>query len=1308
MQLRPLRASILLTVSCISAGAQTTSDAPPEYLGFAQPRVASDARKDLTAADAAIQVENWREAVALLDHLLGPATRPDAGPRIDLEGDSVSSDDGIRFGSVAIEVKARIAKLPPAGLDAWNERRGNKPQAEEAPAAPAEPARPADWSCVSGRPDHAALELPADAEWNPGGYARWIHELTNPRKLQSKTPAKNAYYAYSPMQLVASGDLLIGRSHQDIVALDRKTGAVRWRVDSELPQNEQTSQEASGIDSWRYFSDLGGWALAVIAGDRDLVVVTSKSGRGRVVQSKLEFQRNFLRAYDAKTGALQWHRGGADDPDEAIRSLTFTAPPVRAGDKGEVLVAPATSDTGYFAVGLTFSGGLLWVKKIYDYLPEHFELLDESLGLGAALASSGNIIVGSPGQGLIFAINARGETLWESRYPSGVRKTPNDPRWAPGHPIVTGGKVIASPFDGDCVLALDVKSGATLWTKRYLAGYQLLIGADASRAYAIDTIGRVTALAAADGTLVWASEPLGTPAGRGLVTSSKLYVPIARSLFLLDPAKGAVLKRCKIWDERLPDPCPGNLFLSRGELMVGGPWGFACFEPYEATLAGLDSLGIREQLLRRAMVSHALGKYGEALDSLRKAIASTSEESARESLRAELLQITQEAAANTKDLSFIRRVLEEPELIPTKAHRTAFVLRAAELLEKESPAEAAKLYREVLESPAGGDVVVSPAGAYVDVQVYASDALRELVTSGKVEPQPAEDQKIASWIESAVGSESCCERLSAIALRYSHSPATAGASARLSRAAELAGDLAMALSHLDRMLADDPRLAASPGLRELADGLRARIDEERKKREPAPATFDVARPWKRVFLGKSEGTELVSSADGSEPLPGMLLSRDGVLALLDEKGTVVWKHKRENVPDLKEARAKLQGALVEPALAFAMEGRTFVFNAFGLLDISGLGTPSATARSWFASQHPLEKLGASSAQPAAARVTVSPKNVAPQPKITVNDNANTFARVAFGANGDPCIVDPDGTLIVFERRTGRIGFKSDATNEASAGAPAPIGRLIAVESAKPPGLIVYDPRTRARTVISTPATPWRGILVPGIAAVADSSAGVQVRALSSSASDAGVAGDDAGVSRALWRDVKARGFLSLAHADAVQVIAVESGGKLTSRAIRSGRIRWSVPFPDGASPLKVFELDGGRSAPGDLVIAASRGIDPEDGRGVLGQKVAQDLIFLRVSLGGEKRWEASAAEGGVSYAGARVIAGKDSWVIAFGHKVKDWRARAVVLDIDKGTFRDLFEISLEAKPSYPPPSLLVTRSGLAMGTTGVFALFQPE
>jgi hypothetical protein len=153
-----------------------------------------------------------------------------------------------------------------------------------------------------------------------------------------------------------------------------------------------------------------------------------------------------------------------------------------------------------------------------------------------------------------------------------------------------------------------------------------------------------------------------------------------------------------------------------------------------------------------------------------------------------------------------------------------------------------------------------------------------------------------------------------------------------------------------------------------------------------------------------------------------------------------------------------------------------------------------------------------------------------------------------------------------------------------------------------------------------------------------------------------------------------------------------------------------MTFPDGVSPVRTYELDGADGLAGDIIIASCRAIDPEDGRGVLGQRVAQDLHLARVSRDGTKRWELEAARGGVAFDGARFRArGKDGevWILFFNQKTAAWKTRAVVLDVEKGTMKDLFSLDLEEKPNHPPPRWCAAIGGIAVETSGRVAFFAP-
>ena len=117
--------------------------------------------------------------------------------------------------------------------------------------------------------------------------------------------------------------------------------------------------------------------------------------------------------------------------------------------------------------------------------------------------------------------------------------------------------------------------------------------------------------------------------------------------------------------------------------------------------------------------------------------------------------------------------------------------------------------------------------------------------------------------------------------------------------------------------------------------------------------------------------------------------------------------------------------------------------------------------------------------------------------------------------------------------------------------------------------------------------------------------------------------------------------------------------------------------------------------------------DPDDGRGVPGSKIPQELHAVRVAGDGRKVWQTELARGGVHCDGARLALGPEAWILVFTQKEKSWRTRAVVLHPATGVATDLFEHPLEMKANYAPPKLQWTADGIAVGSFGSWAFFAP-
>ena len=1256
---------------------------PPLHEGAAAIEESREASGNLRAADAALAAEKWSEAAAILDALLGSPERA-AGSRVRGENPVLVTGDGILYRSASHEARLRVKKLleTAGGRDAWRARRGDAAEpapAEGTPSASAPSPAAGEWTGVLGGPDRAAPEGTPGVE--VGSYARWAHRLTNYRKLESSQPARNYYYAYFPMQAATWKDLIYIRSHQDIVALAASTGEVRWRLDSTVPAAEQSSKTSgsSGFDSFRYFSDIGGWSVTVVPGEPDRVVAISRPARGTVASNALRFPDSQLLAFEARTGAPSWKRGGSEDPSEALRSLSFAAPPAEALSGGKrVLAAPAVSPDGYWVAALAPTGDLVWLTKIHAFAPSKLGVITSSLALGAGLAASGQYVAGAPGHGLVFALGDGGEVIWARRHASSIRENPFDPRWAPGHPIIASGVVVAAPFDGESLMAIELETGALLWEERLAAGYHALLGADRERVYRMDMDGRITAVSLRAGATLWTGEPLGPPSGRAFVASGRIHAAADGQVVVLESATGAIISRARIWDERIETPAPGNLFPSRAGLLAMGPWGIACIETHEQSWKGLESLALRERRLRKSRLCRAGGKYEESLHELREVLATTGDPGEAAKLKAELLDVAQEASRVTRDAAFIRRVLGEPDLVTSPEHRIGFLLRSADILRESAPAEAARLYAELAAAP-GEAVVETPEGMIADARTYASDCLRELASGGRAAIDEAAEEAADAELERAD-----TEAKLLVVARRPHVLAAARAHALLSSMAAGDGQPAAAVNHLRRLVDDFPALGSAE--------VKARLEELRAEASAAPepprdAGLDVERPWKKIFEDEAPGAALFAMAEGSDPLPGLLILESRGAVLLDAAGRRKSTFRLEGLPALERMRDRISDVLIEPAVAHARGDRLLLFTGVGVHEALGAVNGESGVRVWHGLEHPLiAQLG-----PAGA----SSKEAAPaKKKASFNDNWNLYPRTEFPPDGSPHVLEARGGLTVLERSSGRIRYRSAAPAERPAGAPRVAGNLIAVESADPRGVVLHDTAAKRRLVVGTPGTPWRCEIVPGIALVVETPDGIQVRELAQGFPT-------------LWRDRRPRGLPSLAHADAVQVIVAERGGKLASRSLRSGRLRWSISFPAGACPVKAIR-PGGKEGESDLILASSRDIDAEDGRGVLGSRLARDLFFTRISLDGTRRWEVQAARGGVAFEPTRWVLPDGKWILVWNENAGGWRTRASVLDPATGALRSLFEHPLATSPNLPPPRWCITPRGIGVGTLEGWALYAPN
>lgn len=297
---------------------------------------------------------------------------------------------------------------------------------------------------------------------------------------------------------------------------------------------------------------------------------------------------NFLSAYDARTGKVQWNRAADDEvKDGSEGGVGFMSAPVACGN---VLLTPTTDGGSMWLYGLSPDDGrTLW--KTY--------LCDEPLGgcepwSPMSVAVEGRDAYVLCGAGVVFAVDGTsGAIRWVVRYertPKGAtgRRMIRNPYnrtqmeeysgWMEDKVIPLGRQLIVMASDHDKLLCLDCRTGDMLWDSPrtlpggpavdYCIGVQgrglFVAGRTSVRRYDIPT-----------GKFTWeypgkdkndTPDPAMESYGRGVLTEDAVYVPVKDSVVRLTLDKGRPVSQVGV---RLTSPDPvGNLYSDGEKLWV--------------------------------------------------------------------------------------------------------------------------------------------------------------------------------------------------------------------------------------------------------------------------------------------------------------------------------------------------------------------------------------------------------------------------------------------------------------------------------------------------------------------------------------------------------------------------------------------------------------------------------------------------------------------------------------------------------------------------------------------------------------------
>lgn len=478
------------------------------------------------------------------------------------------------------------------------------------------------------------------------------------------------------------GDQIVFRTARDVVALDRRTGEVRWRSVLTDPDFDQLWSDLRNLnpeaglaqylrrriyEDWTYgsVSSDGRRIFAVEGLDFQVPSPNTNVNNGRVFMQNGEEEWNGfnrLAAYELAGGRLAWEIGG--NRVEAAGDFVghfFLGPPLSC-DGHLFVLAEVQGEVRLVVLEAQLAG----VRKVWSQpvivprLPIH--RFEDRRRTGLMPASSNGIVICPTGTGAVIGVDfALRRLLWSFQYTS-TSPAPvqgmhplmaaniaranrqaglddSDRGWLDGNPVIAEGRVFIAPTDSQELHCLNLVDGTVQWTvPRDRSLY--LAGADGDRVVIVGP-DRIEALNAADGTPAW-SQPVHIPAptGRGVWMEKRYLIPLSTGeIASIDLTSGKLLARSKLPDGQLP----GNLAAGSGALVSLSARQVHGFRSLQETqefvaLRLADDPQDATALARRGELRLHHGEFQAGLADLRAAIARQPEPYAKSVLAAALLE----------------------------------------------------------------------------------------------------------------------------------------------------------------------------------------------------------------------------------------------------------------------------------------------------------------------------------------------------------------------------------------------------------------------------------------------------------------------------------------------------------------------------------------------------------------------------------------------------------------------------------------------------------------------------------------------
>ena len=1201
---------------------------------------------------------------------------------------------------------------------------------------------PSQWPAPLGGYAHTGSPGNPDKPPLLGTEARWIHPFRHPattsgrrtgilRVVKRPGSGNSASHGRHPaLQLVSDGTSIFVRQGDGLVSLDGGTGKKRWThiVDAPDKSSHPTAKFKNQLfnPAQGDYSDLGTRSLCAYkpnTGGLPLIVMLDHSTEAGFLRSgQAVYRQNRLLAFEASNGKLAWRLGRTEDTRSPAYGLAFTAPPTPAG---EVLVAPAVRESGFYLVGITHGGSIKWLTRLYSFNSSYYQLYGNKFLGGSSLAASGGIVYTAPGNGMICSVDAiDGRLLWMTRYRSTNRERQNY-TWLHSQPIAVSGPggpvVLAAPPDSDYLSCFAADSGKLLWERSFPETGNQLLGADKEKIYIAGA--SAAALSLARGEDVWRLKPATAAAGMGCLVGPHIYLPRTRNTILkIDRESGKVIKKLRFRDERVPDNNKTSLFALDDQLLSVSSWGIAALlsqqESWDRIAA--EPGGKR---FEHARLLESEGRYAEALDIYYELLESAQSRSFQDFVKAEIISTVKRVCQEQEDPRHIERMLtygrtgRKTPLIKKRQDYLDWRLREAGLLLKKSPARGARAYAALL--PEDGKFATSAQGNLVDVRLYAADVLRRLRYGDKAaaeDPAPSERKELERLLNELLAGEDARYReslsgepgpraLQKTAIFGAHTPSAAEAEARLAAIELAAGHPQNARSHLLMLCEDYPALAKLPEITRLLERTAPEVPGGKGLRGILKPAEGGA--WRQAYwLGEDHGS-LVAAAPGTDPFPVTFSLKNNKLLATDSNGNTVLERSLPGFPVLETIKTRLQSHVEEPAVAHIVGDRMVLFTAGGCYAFE-LPAGRSPAPGGAAPEDPTEpdfnatgfKLAWVQNYPHALGKYTQRRAIFGS--IRTSGTRNLFPKAHFSHEGDVVVLLPTGQLLCIDRHTGKYLWRAGPDDASVKGELKLEGRNFLSQSTSPPGMLRFSlaeegiRKLGSWELVAGPKGISDSRLVPGVADVM-SGQSLEVRSTTSG--------------RILW---SRKSSPKLLHATA-EAIWLSSKGSVSIVSLRSGRPLHRIKLPDGLQATYRFE----DPASGAVTLACTTSTGnsyycPSCGRihlrstATTAASSSKGVTLVQVDKDFAARWQTRIAGGPASYDGNRHLLEDGRWLFVFNEQdssTEKWYTRVSAIDPASGQSELWLQVEISGKGTGLLPRISPVAGGLSVGNAEGYGWF---